>query len=288
MLARFFNHCVSHNCYREFGEAKLYSAIYRMAEQLNPDTTITEKQVDGVLEAWQETKNPFITSNFIGFLAWTIVPIDAQAIRLLLGELENFDALTRIILIGGLGYRILINDKRDYSHGDIHRALIPKLAEFSDLNSSPVGDPVACSLAWCYQKAFAKLFGTQQPITPCPKLVFDDRPTLAALGMVASVIDGKLTLDTQSRSLQQALLRPILDTYKHPKFIVRAVHYLYYLVAAEIHAVHDVSVSLELPFLLANGGEFEKIVESFDLVPELLECYRRCQHAHSLLDPYGT
>ena len=64
---------------------------------------------------------------------------------------------------GGLGYRILVDDKRDFSRGDLRRALFPKLQLFADLDIAPLDDPVASSLAWCYQRAFSHAFGIRPP-----------------------------------------------------------------------------------------------------------------------------
>jgi hypothetical protein len=77
---------------------------------------------------------------------------------------------------------------------------------------------------------------------------------------------------------------PILDAYTDPNLAIRALHYLYYLVVARRHEVHVFELSQELPQILASGGRFEKIIESFTLVPEALELFRRCQAAHSALE----
>ncbi len=77
---------------------------------------------------------------------------------------------------------------------------------------------------------------------------------------------------------------PILDAYHDPELAIRALHYLCYLVLARKHGVHVFELSQELPQLLKPAGAFEKVVESFTLVPEVLELYRECQVIHAALD----
>ncbi len=284
LLARFFINCIRYRNFDDFGSVKLYSGIYRMAGEMYQGPAITAEQVQCSIDTWRDTGNTYVTGNFIGFLSWTITPIDAQAIQLLVDEFENFMGLSRVILIGGLGYRLLVNDPCDPSIGDIRRALFPKFIEYSNPPICRIFAPVASSLAWCYQKAFSQLFDIPEPCNPWPELNFDDALTLKILPMVATTTEDTPSLTDQSKSLQQALLTPILDTYQHPQYVIRAVHYLYILVIAEKHRVHAFAVSQELPLLLAPGSEFESLVAAFDLVPELMDLYRRCQQKHNKLE----
>ncbi len=283
LLARFFINCIRYRYFDDFGSAKLYSGIYRMAGEMYNGPAINAEQVQCIIDTWRNMGNTYVAGNFIGFISWTVTPIEAQAIQLLLNEFENLTGLSRVILVGGLGYRLLVNDRRDRSISDIRHSLFPKFIEYSNPESCPIFEPVTSSLAWCYQKAFARLFGMQKPSAAWPKLDFDDKLTLDILPMVASFTDDTSLLTDQSKSLQQALLTPILDTYQHPKYIIRAVHYLYLLVIAEKHRAHAFSVSQELPLLLASGSEFESLVGAFDLVPELMSLYKSCQDLHSQL-----
>ncbi len=283
LLARFFINCIRYRYFDEFGSVKLYSGIYRMAGEMYQGPAISTEQVQCVIDTWRDTGKTYVTGNFIGFLSWTVTPIDAQAIQLLLDEFENLKGLSRVILVGGLGYRVLVNNPRDRSINDIRRALFPKFIEYSNPQSCPVFAPVASSLAWCYQKAFAQLFDIPKPGSSWPELNFDDKLTLKILPIVASVTDNRPSLTEHSKSLQQALLTPILDTYRHPLYVIRAVHYLYILVIAEKHRVHDFAVSQELPLLLASGSEFESLAAGFEQVPEVMDLYRSCQEFHNKL-----
>ena len=284
LLARYFVLCLKWGCVADFGVTAFNSHIYRMAGEGFRDVTIGEGQVRSVLEAWRRSKNTYISGNVIAFLAWTETAVDPSAIQLLLEELAHFEPLSRVVAIAGLGYRVLLNSATDRSLGDLRRALFPKLRLFSNPDTTPVRDPVACSLAWCYQKAFAGLFGLPKPEVPWPRIGFSDAETAAALPMICTVSDGTAVVDARSRSLQLAFLVPILDAYHDPKLAIRALHYLYYLVVARKHGVHVFELSQELPQLLKPGCEFEKVIASFSVVPEVLELYRACQALHAGLE----
>ncbi len=281
LLAQYFALCLERGYFEDLGRAKFYSGVYRMAGEFLPNKIIAQGMIEQILVAWRkESQSSYLMSNIIGFLAWTRTPVEAQAVQRLLDPVPRLDALSRIILIGGLGYRILIDDPRDPSRTDLRSVFIPALGTFSDPAKAPFDDPVASSLAWCYQKYFARARGMQALTAPWPALGFADHDTLKALSTIFTFRGERPVLDERSRSLQLALLIPLVDTINHPRFVIRALHYLYYLVAARRHAVHVFEVSQELPHLLAQGSAFERIVSAFDSVPELLELYRSCQNAY--------
>ncbi len=283
LLAKYFVQCLRWGFVEDFGVTAFNSHIYRMAGECFAGETISESRVQAVLAAWERSRNTYITGNLIAFLAWTRTGIEPQALQLLLNELERFEALSRVVLIAGLGYRVLVNDPADPSLYDIRRALFPKLCEFADPATTPVDDPVARSLAWCYQKAFAESFGMPQPRVPWPEIGFSDEETVKALPMICTVEGDRWRLDTRSRSLQLAFLVPILDAYHDAKLAIRALHYLYYLVVARKHGVHVLELSQELPQLLAPGCRFEQVIASFTMVPEVQRLYHACQVLHERL-----
>ena len=124
----------------------------------------------------------------------------------------------------------------------------------------------------------------RSPETPWPAIGFENAQTSKALPMICAVKNGELILDTRSRSLQRALLVPVLNAHTDSNLAIRALHYLYYLVVARKHGVHVLELAQELPPVLASGGEFEKLIQSFTLVPEALELYKRCQATHHMLE----
>ncbi len=284
LLARYFILCLKWGCVADFGVTAFNSHIYRMAGEGFRDITIGEGQVRSVLEAWRRSRNTYITGNVIAFLAWTETAVEPRAIQCLVEELAHFEPLSRVVAIAGLGYRVLLNSRTDRSLGDLRRALFPKLRLFSNPDTTPVHDPVACSLAWCYQKAFAELFDLPKPEVPWPRIGFSDAETAAALPMICTVSEGVAVVDARSRSLQLAFLVPILDAYHDPKLAIRALHYLYYLVVARKHGVHVFELSQDLPHILKPGCDFEKVIASFTVVPEILDLYRSCQALHARLE----
>lgn len=280
LLARFFLMCLNFQHFDEWGEAKLYSGIYRFAGEMYQQSAITEEQVTSVISCWHNTGNTLITANFIGYLSWTQTPMEVKAIESLLAEFPNLTGLSRVILVGGLGYRVLKNAAHDYSSHDLRRALLKSFFVISNPETCPIKAPVASSLAWCYQKAFASVFESAMPGCTWPEPGFDGEDSLAVVAMIASVEGNKVSLNSDSQVLQQALLTPIQDCFQFPEYIIRAVHYLYILVIAEYYQVHALSLSQELPVLLSADSEMAKRVEQFELVPELASLYRKCQQLH--------
>ncbi len=280
LLGQYLSFCIRMHHFDELGIAAFHSRIYRIAGDSFGSRIITEACVQALFENWRKNHNTYVTGNVIAFLTWTRTAIEPMALQLLLGEIAGFEPLSRLVLLGGLGYRILSDQPGDVSLNDLRRALIPKLNEFANPESAPVDDPVACSLSWMYKKAFAEIFSLDHPDNEWPGIGFSDHETIKALPMVCSVQQGKFVLDERARSLQVAFLVPIHEAFNDPKLAIRAVHYLYYLVIARKHDVHIVGLSQDLPVLLAEGCAFQSIIESFHWVPDLLELYRRCQAFH--------
>ncbi len=277
LLARFFLYCMHIGYFADFAGAKFYSAIFRIAGEMSPGDAVSAARVSTMLDTWRAAASDYVASNFFGFISWTTTPIDAQALQLLLDQMDALQPLPRLILIGGLGYRVLANVTGDHSLADIRRFLVPKLEQYADPAQPHANDPVAASIAWCYQKIFAAMAYMPPPPLPWPELSFERRHTDHVLPIVAARENHGFMLDERSRALQQALIPPILDTFDHPLFVIRAVHYLYCLVAAKCHGVHCLAVSQELPDILRPGDDFEQIVRGFTAVPEVFRLYQICQ-----------
>ncbi len=284
LLGQYLAFCIRMHHFDELGFAAFHSRIYRIAGDSFGNRIVTEGCVQALFKNWHEHHNTYVTGNVIAFLTWTRTAIEPMALQLLLSQVAEFERLSRLVLLGGLGYRVLTDQTNDVSLKDLRRALLPKLREFSDPESAPVDDSVACSLSWMYRKAFAEIFNLDHPENPWPGIGFEDDETLKALPMVCTVRGDKFILDERARSLQVAFLVPIQEAFNDPKLAIRAVHYLYYLVIARKHDVHIVGLSQDLPVLLSEGSPFQRIIESFKWVPELMELYRRCQSFHHQID----
>ncbi len=284
LLGQYLSLCIRMHNFDELGIAAFHSRIYRMAGDSFGDRVISENCIRALFQNWSKSRNPFVTGNVIAFLTWNQTTIEPLAVRLLLSKLGEFELLSRLVLLGGLGYRVLLNRDSDVSLPDIRRALVPRLREFANPLTSPVDDPAARSLSWMYQKAFSELFDLEAPENDWPELDFNDEETLKGLPMVCTIEHGKHVLDERSKSLQVALLVPIMEAFNDPRLAIRALHYLYYLIVARKHGVHFVGLSRELPTLLSEGCEFQGIIESFHWTPQLLRFYRRCQRYYARLD----
>lgn len=277
LLAHYFSLCLKWGHVFDFGITAFNSRIYKMAGELCHDMVMTEDRLSEILEYCQSVGNTYVSGNLIAFLAWSKVAIDPQALRRLLDMLPRFEALSRIVLIAGLGYRVLVNRQDDRSLVDLRRSLTPKLQEFSNPEVAPVDDPVAWSLAWCYRKAFAVMFDMPLPETPWPEIGFGDEQAQKALPMICKIQGETHRVDDRSRSLQMAFLSAIQEVYSDSNLVIRAMHYLYYLILAQKYDVHVFEISQELPRLLATGSQFEQIVKDCGAVPELLTLYRKFQ-----------
>lgn len=283
LLGQYLSLCIRTRHFSELGHAAFHSRIYKTAGEAFGSRIITENCSINLLDAWEQSHNTYITGNVIALLSWTHIAIEPKAIQRLLDEVLNVGQLSRVVLMGGLAYRILINHPDDISLNDIKRALFPQIKAFANIATAPTDDPVVSSLSWCYQKAFAERLGTEPPVTPWPSLDIEDHHTLKALPVICSVQNNSYILDERSKSLQLAFLVPIMEAYGNHNLVIRAVHYLYYLVIAQKYGVHAVTLSQELPRILSRGGEFEKIVASFNSVPEIFTLFQRCQTLYEML-----
>lgn len=284
LLGQYLSLCIRMHNFDELGIAAFHSRIYRMAGDSYGDRVVSENCIKALIQSWSKSHNPFVTGNVIAFLTWNETTIEPLAVRLLLSKLNEFELLSRLVLLGGLGYRVLLNHDSDVSLPDIRRALTPRLREYANPLSSPVDDPAACSLSWMYQKAFSELFNLEPPENEWPGLNFNDEETLKGLPMVCSIEDGDYVLDERSKSLQVAFMVPIMEAFNDSRLAIRALHYLYYLIVARKHGVHYVGLARELPTLLGEGCKFQSIIESFHWTPQLLIFYQRCQRYHARLN----
>ena len=284
LLGQYLSLCIRTRNFEELGAVAFHTRIYRIAGESFGDRMVTANGVKALFQNWSKSPNEIIAGNLCGFLTWTQTRIEPSAVRLLVDKLEELEPLSRLVLVGGLGYRVLVDHPNDISKTDIRRALLPRIQELANPEPSTAGDCAPCSLSWMYLKAFGELSNQEQIPDDWPGLDFKDDQTLKVLPMICSTENGNYVLDQRSKSLQASFLASIMETFKDPRLAIRAVHYLYYLIVARKHDVHSPGLFSELPLLLAEGCEFETIIKSFDSVPELLTFYRRCQQYHGVLE----
>ncbi|MDG2364681.1 MAG: hypothetical protein P8L84_03350, partial [Methylococcaceae bacterium] len=197
-----------------------------------------------------------------------------------LSQTAQFDPLSRLVLIGGLAHRVLNAHPNDTSLTDLRRQLVPVLMVFANPETAPTDDPVATSMSWYYTHALAQKQQHTKPEQPLPTLDFSDATTEKVLPVICTVNGNELTLDNRSRSFQIALLGAIADVFNNPQLIIRALHYLYYLLVAQKHGIHSHEVSVELPSLLTSDCAFEQLINASTLTPQLATLYGRCQQCY--------
>ncbi len=285
LVSRYFFRCVKSGNLSDLRSVAFYSEIYRLTGELLATQTLSQEHIATAIEQWRKTDIGYVVGNLAALLAWSRVGIEPRALDLLLDAVQEPGAVWRMILIGGLGYRVLVDAPGDAALAGIRRGFFPVLCDFADPVRAPVDDPVVTSMAWCYQKAFSARFGMQAPAVPWPALNFEPETTVKALPAVCTMEAGNPVLDDRSRSRQIACLTPIHESYRNHDVVVRGVHYLYYLTAAACHSVHIFEVAEELPQILAEGSKFEEAVRGYTQVPELLQVYLSCRVAHHALDP---
>jgi len=279
LLAQFFVTCLQSRHFEPLGHCAFPARIFRLAGE-NFTETLTDHFVQLLLDCAIRQENPYILGNVIAFLAWTTTALEAPALRLLLAQAAQFDPLSRLILIGGLAHRVLNAHSNDNSLTDLRRQLIPVITAFTNPETAPVDDPVAISMSWYYAHALAQKHPGTKPENPMPLLDFSDASTEKVLPVICTVNGNELILDNRSRSFQIALLGAITDVFNNPELIIRALHYLYYLLAAQKHGIHSHEVSIELPPLLTPNCAFEQLVNASTLTPQLTTLYNRCQQCH--------
>ena len=279
LLAQFFVTCLQNRHFEPLGHSAFPARIFRLAGD-NFTDTLTDSFIEQLLNCAKQQENPYILGNVIAFLAWTTTALEAPAIRLLLSQTAQFNPLSRLVLIGGLAHRVLNADPNDTSLTDLRRQLVPVLIAFANPETAPTDDPVATSMSWYYAHALAQKQQHTKPEQPLPTLDFSDATTEKVLPVICTVNGNELTLDNRSRSFQIALLGAIADVFNNPQLIIRALHYLYYLLVAQKHGIHSHEVSVELPPLLTPGCAFEQLINASTLTPQLATLYSRCQQCY--------
>ena len=279
LLAQFFVTCLQNRHFEPLGHSAFPARIFRLAGD-NFTDTLTDSFIEQLLSCAKQQENPYILGNVIAFLAWTTTALEAPAIRLLLSQTAQFNPLSRLVLIGGLAHRVLNADPNDTSLTDLRRQLVPVLIAFANPETAPTDDPVATSMSWYYAHALAQKQQHTKPEQPLPTLDFSDATTEKVLPVICTVNGNELTLDNRSRSFQIALLGAIADVFNNPQLIIRALHYLYYLLVAQKHGIHSHEVSVELPPLLTPGCAFEQLINASTLTPQLATLYSRCQQCY--------
>ena len=81
--------------------------------------------------------------------------------------------------------------------------------------------------------------------------------------------DGKFQLTKFTKSLQLAFLSAARQAEKNPAFLVRSIHYLYFLIIAKKFGAHIIELNNGLDALLHESSALSNVIEQEDTLPEL-------------------
>jgi serine/threonine protein kinase len=275
LAARYLAQVVMYRCVDEFRHVGNTARISQMAGELlcQADVCIDEAFVVALLQRAHDTGARLITANFAALLTNSRVLIEGPAIDTFLSAVDTMPAVARFITLIGLGYRALRGD--DASAQDLRHGL---MRVFQSYLSRPVaGDDLGVmrSVAWCYQKAFARRFGGPSPSEDWPGLHDDDEP--GALAMMSSTADGRPRVLVEHRSIQMALLEVQQAVPDDPFRPISGAHYLYCLTVTRRHGAGIMELGREMPALLAPGSRYAMAIENDPLVPELRDVLAACR-----------
>jgi len=277
LIALYFKQCLLFGNVDDFGETAFNPTIFIGAGDLMSGDIITESMAERAVQRWKELGASSIVGDLLAFISLTTVPIEPAAVRYLLSEIGNYHAITRVVLLAGFGYRGLENAKNDPSAKDIRQALLPTIKTMADCENCPVGDRIASSISWCYLNAYAEKFGVEMIDLPWPDLRFNNDGQKIALQTMCKEADGKFQLDKFTKSLQLAFLKASRQAEKNPNFLIRSMHYLYFLVIAKKFGTHILELNEGLDKLLSDTSELSAVVDQEKTMPELKLLYKYLQ-----------
>jgi hypothetical protein len=123
-------------------------------------------------------------------------------------------------------------------------------------------------LAWCYQRAFARLWGTGSVPCEYPDRLGSADAQEAAVKMMYE-LDAGGRMSDRSRDFQTAFLEIQYAAPFDECRPISALHYLYCLATALGHRRHIVDLQRELPELLRDGSATLKMANDYQAVAEL-------------------
>jgi hypothetical protein len=259
----------------EFRHVGNTARISQMAGELlcQLGVCIDEALVAQLLHHAQETGAPLITANFSALLTNSRVLLEGPAIDVFLSAVNSAPAIARYITLSGLGYRALRGD--DASAPDLRHRLARVFRDYLRTPNPTADLGMMRSLAWCYQKAYARRFGGPQVTDAWPGL--DGDTERAVLAMMCSTSDEGPRFLAEHRSVQMALLEVQQVVAPDPNRPISGVHYLYCLCVARHHGGGIAELGRELPALLAPGSPYAAAIEGYELVPELRDILAICR-----------
>ena len=208
-----------------FGACTSY--MFAMAGEILIDTDVTADVVTIFLGSQQ--KSPYVAGNFISTFAGSEMRIDASAAALMVQNPAALPGIAQVVLVSGLGWRILRNSKTDKGLENLRRHVLPALHEILGAPEKVAACSVTRSLAWCILRQLGEKDVGPRPVLWDGHIGEEDD---VAKGLVCDPTTSPPTITAAHRSLQRAFIE-IQDTDKDDVARpISLVHYLYFLALA--------------------------------------------------------
>jgi hypothetical protein len=286
LAARYLAHTFRFGRYELFGNIGCNNSIFRIAGEVLGPLELSPATVAAVYSAERETRKPFISGNFCGILANSILRLSGPAIGALMHHLDIMSPIGRIVFFNGISRRILANRARDDAAPALRRAILPKLQTEA---ARQIGEAtsVTASIAWCYLQAFARKFGTVEPPAEwCVHLGAEPTHELDALSLICDSTKLPYATNRAHESIQAAFLEILPLVLSDDASAISVTHYLFFLVVASHNNVQLASVGKDLQTIFGRDPAILKSIEAYDLVPELGEIVQKMKRMYLGVSPH--
>ncbi|HWO25549.1 MAG TPA: serine/threonine-protein kinase [Kofleriaceae bacterium] len=275
LASRYLAQVIAHRHVDELRHVGYTPRMCRAAGELlcQAGVSIDEALVSALLRRTRETGARLIVANFSALLTSSRVPIEGPAIDVLLSAIRAMPAIARCIALNGLGYRALRDD--DSCAQDLRHRISRTFHECLAASAADDDIGVMRSIAWCYLKAYAQKFGSPPPDGAWPGL--GENAERAVLSMMCQADETGVRILDEHRSVQLAFLEVQHIVLEDPCRPISVAHYLYCLVVARRHGGGVVELGRELPAILAPASPHARVIEGYQLVPELREVFAACR-----------
>jgi hypothetical protein len=287
LISRYVAHCIRCNNYSELVYRGLTKEAYASAaEDLDNDelqvqiTEDTIRRVEEVALSYPGLIDQTLTfGNFSGIFVNSILPVTAGAMKYLSEQVlkTSYLPVVRVIIVSGLGNRVLRNSPRDTTITVVRNEMIQLFQNL--LPSQPdYRDGVLRSFSWCFQKALSVKFPRKisPPAQPWPGL--DNRHVDGILDLICSKReDGTYRPNPLHISTQIFGATFSLQVGHRAELEIGAMHWLYPVVNALRLGATTPDVNAILKAVFAKSTGLARRIKSYTAVPELYEIYKYCE-----------
>jgi hypothetical protein len=248
------------------------------------DTPFASAVVDRMTKPYGQ----FVLGNLGGLIGNYFIPVTGSAIALLARHENEMPSTGKLTFIGGVGYRILVNDVRDTSLEDLKEHMIPILracvqrgVEVAKTGESSGPSKLLASISWCYLSAYSREFVdlSLMPAIPWTPLSMTDEEEKCILdGLLGCRMAGQFMSPVPLifHTVQYAYLAIQDDGLETDDRLIATIHYLYTLTLACKHGIaRDEILSSVYEILDSRSPIGQKFVNS--TFKSIADIYRYCQ-----------